>query len=50
MSQTAKIMLLGAIISTAGLWILAITAAMGYITFRKEGGTIVISYVMSHFL
>jgi hypothetical protein len=34
LSQTAKTMLLGALIATAGLWIFAITAAMGYVTFR----------------
>jgi NAD(P)H-hydrate repair Nnr-like enzyme with NAD(P)H-hydrate dehydratase domain len=34
MSQTAKTMLLGALIATAGLWILAMTAAMGYVIFR----------------
>jgi hypothetical protein len=33
-SQTAKTMLLGALIATAGLWIFAMTAAMGYVTFR----------------
>jgi hypothetical protein len=35
LSQTTKTMLLGAIITTAGLFILTMTAAMGYITFRK---------------
>jgi hypothetical protein len=34
LSQTAKTMLLGALIATAGLWIFAMTAAMGYVTFR----------------
>jgi hypothetical protein len=34
LSQTAKTMLLGALIPTAGLWIFTITLAMGYITFR----------------
>jgi hypothetical protein len=34
-SQTAKTMVLGALIATAGLWILAMTVAMGYVTFRK---------------
>jgi hypothetical protein len=34
MSQTAKTMLLGALITTAGLWIFIITVAMGYVTFR----------------
>jgi hypothetical protein len=34
MSQTAKTILLGALIATAGLWIFAMTAAMGYVTFR----------------
>jgi hypothetical protein len=33
-SQTAKNMLLGALIATAGLWILAMTVAMAYVTFR----------------
>jgi hypothetical protein len=33
-SQTAKNMLLGALIATAGLWIFAMTVAMGYVTFR----------------
>jgi hypothetical protein len=33
-SQTTKTMLLGALIATAGLWIFAMTAAMGYVTFR----------------
>jgi hypothetical protein len=34
LSQTAKNMLLGALIATAGLWILAMTVAMAYVTFR----------------
>jgi hypothetical protein len=34
MSQTAQNMLLGALIATAGLWIFAMTVAMGYVTFR----------------
>jgi hypothetical protein len=34
LSQTAKTMLLGALIATAGLWIFAMTAAIGYVTFR----------------
>jgi hypothetical protein len=34
LSQTTKTMLLGALIATAGLWIFAMTAAMGYVTFR----------------
>jgi hypothetical protein len=34
LTQTAKTMLLGALIATAGLWIFAMTAAMGYVTFR----------------
>jgi hypothetical protein len=34
LSQTAKTMLLGALIATAGLWIFAMTVAMGYVTFR----------------
>jgi hypothetical protein len=34
LSQTAKTMLLGARIATAGLWIFAMTAAMGYVTCR----------------
>jgi hypothetical protein len=33
LSQTAKTMLLRALIATAGLWIFAMTAAMGYVTF-----------------
>jgi hypothetical protein len=33
-SQTAKTILLGALITTAGLWIFAMTVAMGYVTFR----------------
>jgi hypothetical protein len=35
LSQTAKTMILGALITTARLWILDITAAIGYVTFRK---------------
>jgi hypothetical protein len=34
LSQTTKTMLLGALIAAAGLWIFAMTAAMGYVTFR----------------
>jgi hypothetical protein len=34
-SQTAKTMLLRALITTAELWILAMTAAVGYVTFRN---------------
>jgi hypothetical protein len=34
LSQTAKTMLLGALIATAGLWIFIMTVAMGYVTFR----------------
>jgi hypothetical protein len=34
LSQTAKTMLLGALITTAGLWIFTMTVAMGYVTFR----------------
>jgi hypothetical protein len=34
MSQTAKTMLLGALIATAGLWIFIMTVAMGYVAFR----------------
>jgi hypothetical protein len=34
LSQTAKTMLLGDLIATAGLWIFTMTAAMGYVTFR----------------
>jgi hypothetical protein len=48
LSQITKTMLLGALITTATLWILAMTAAMGYVTFRKYGGFIVVSYVMSY--
>jgi hypothetical protein len=33
--QITKTMLLGALITTATLWTLTITAAMGYVTFRK---------------
>jgi hypothetical protein len=33
-SQTTKTILLRALITTAGLWIFAMTAAMGYVTFR----------------
>jgi hypothetical protein len=33
-SQTAKTMLLGALIATAGLWIFIMTVAMGYVAFR----------------
>jgi hypothetical protein len=33
-SQTAKTMLLGALITTAGLWIFVMTVAMGHVTFR----------------
>jgi hypothetical protein len=33
-SQTAKTMLLGALIATAGLWIFIMTVAMGYVIFR----------------
>jgi hypothetical protein len=32
--QTAKTMLLGALITTARLWIFTITVGMGYITLR----------------
>jgi hypothetical protein len=35
LSQTAKDMLLGAMIATAGLWIITITVAMGYAMLRK---------------
>jgi hypothetical protein len=34
MSQTAKNMLLGALIATAGLWIFVMTMAMGYVMCR----------------
>jgi hypothetical protein len=34
LSQTARIMLLGALIATAGVLIFAMTAAMGYVIFR----------------
>jgi hypothetical protein len=34
LTQTAKTMLLGALIATAGLCIFAMTAAMEYVTFR----------------
>jgi hypothetical protein len=34
LSQTAKTMLLGALIATAGLWIFIMTVAMGYVAFR----------------
>jgi hypothetical protein len=34
MSQTTKTMLLGALIATAGLWIVIMTVAMGYVAFR----------------
>jgi hypothetical protein len=34
MSQTTKDMLLGVLIATAGLWIFAMTVAMGYVMFR----------------
>jgi hypothetical protein len=50
MSQTAKTMLLGALIATAGLWIFIMTVAMGYVTFRVQGGFIIVLYVMSHFV
>jgi hypothetical protein len=46
--QTAKTMLLGALIATAGLWIVAMTASMGYVTFKTQDGFIVVSYVISH--
>jgi hypothetical protein len=34
LSQTSKTMLLGALITTAGLWIFIMSVAMGYVTFR----------------
>jgi hypothetical protein len=34
LSQTARAMLLGALIATAGLWIFIMTVAMGYVAFR----------------
>jgi hypothetical protein len=34
LSQTAKNMLLGALIATAGLWIFVMTMAMGYVMCR----------------
>jgi hypothetical protein len=34
LSQTAKAMLLGSLIATAGLWIFIMTVAMGYVAFR----------------